>query len=33
MWEAVLGYLLRAAALDTFENLLDQHYPDWRGEP
>jgi hypothetical protein len=30
--EAVLAYLLRAAALDTFENLLDQHYPDWRGE-
>jgi len=28
--EAVLGYLLRAAALDTFENLLDQHYPEWR---
>ena len=30
--EAVLAYLLRAAALDTFENLLDQTYPNWRGE-
>jgi len=30
--EAVLAYLLRAAALDTFQNLLDQTYPDWRGE-
>jgi hypothetical protein len=29
---AVLAYILRAAVLDTFQNLLDQTYPDWRGE-
>jgi hypothetical protein len=30
--DAVLAYLLRAAVIDTFQNLLDQTYPDWRGE-
>jgi hypothetical protein len=30
--DAVLAYLLRAAVLDTFQSLLDQTYPDWRGE-
>lgn len=30
--DAVLAYLLRAAVIDTFQNLLDQTYPDWRSE-
>jgi len=30
--DAVLGYLLRAAVMDTFQSLLDQTYPDWRAE-
>jgi hypothetical protein len=30
--DAVLAYILRAAVVDTFQNLRDQTYPDWRGE-
>ncbi len=30
--DAVLAYLLRAAVIDTYQSLLDQVYPGWRGE-
>ena len=30
--DATLGYLLRAAVIDTYQGLLDAVYPQWRAE-
>jgi hypothetical protein len=30
--EALLGYLLRACVIDTYQSLLDDAYPGWRAE-
>ena len=30
--EALLGYLLRACVIDTYQGLLDESYPGWRAE-
>jgi len=30
--EALLGYLVRACVIDTYQSLLDEAYPGWRAD-